>query len=150
MKKSSHWPAGLAVFYISFMLITIAVVVFSTFHRVDLVAEDYYDREIRYQEQIERMRRADSLSTPVMWEYNQDRKSLTVHFPPELEAEKISGRFHFFRPSDAGLDKYFPLTLSADNSQILYTGPLKPGLWKLKILWAIYDKEYFVEGILVI
>ena len=150
MNKSSHWPAGLAVFYISFMIITIAVVVFSTFHRVDLVAEDYYDQEIRYQEQIERVRRADSLSLPVTWEYNRDRKSLLVHFPPELKAEKITGRFHFFRPSDASLDKFFTLNLAADNSQILYTGPLQPGLWKLKILWAINNKEFFVEGILVI
>ena len=150
MNKSNHWPAGLAVFYISFMIITVGVVIFSTYHRVDLVADDYYEQEIRYQKQIERMQRAAALSAPVNWEYDREGEILTVHFPPELAAAKISGRFHFFRPSDARLDRFFPLKLSAGNSQRLHTGPLQPGLWKLKILWEMDSEEYFIEGILVI
>ena len=150
MDKSSRWPAGLAIFYISFMLITIAVLIFSTFHRVDLVAEDYYEREINYQEHIERIQRADSLSAPVNWLYDRLKKSLIVRFPPELEAREIKGHFLFFRPSDASLDQVFPIKLSEENSQTLNTAPLLPGLWRLKILWELNSKEYFTEGIIVI
>jgi len=150
MNKLLHWPAALAVFYIVFMLITIGVVIFSTFHRVDLVAEDYYEQEIRYQQQIERILRADSLSVPVRWLYERSQKSLIIKFPPELEAAEIKGNLHFFRPSDARLDRVVPLELSVENSQTLNTAQLLPGLWKLKIFWEINSKEYFTEGIIVI
>jgi hypothetical protein len=150
MKKSTHWPTGLTIFYILFMLLTVAVVIFSSFHRIDLVAEDYYQQEMSYQRQIDRIQRTDSLSAPVRWIYDRLNKSLTLHFPPELKAYEVKGNLVFFRPSDAHQDWTIPLQLSIDNKQTLNISQLSPGFWKIKIFWETQQKEFYTEGNLVI
>jgi hypothetical protein len=147
---SNRWPAALVIFYTLFIIVTLSIVVFSTFQRIDLVAEDYYEREIRYQQQIERMQRADSLSAPVSWNYNRTEKSVTVRFPLEVTAREIKGNLLFFRPSDARHDRVISLQLSGGNSQTVSTTQLLPGLWKIKIFWEFNQKEYYTEGLLII
>ncbi len=150
MKKSSHWPVGIAIIYISFVVILIAFVIFSTFHKVDLVTKDYYEQEIKYQQQINRINRADSLSAPVNWHHDKDQRLVTIQFPKELNAKNIEGKILFFRPSDAKQDKLIALRLSSKNNQVISTKHLIPGLWKLKIFWQVDQKDFYTEGILVI
>ena len=150
MKKSSHWPVGIAIIYISFVVILIAFVIFSTFHKVDLVTKDYYEQEIKYQQQINRINRADSLSAPVNWHHDKDQRLVTIQFPKELNAKNIEGKILFFRPSDAKQDKLIALRLSSKNNQVISTQHLIPGLWKLKIFWQVDQKDFYTEGILVI
>ena len=84
MKNSLRWPVGIAVIYIFFMVVVIGVVIFSTYHKVDLVSDDYYEQEMRYQQQIDRIERAGSLSKSVEWIYDQNLQSVTIQFPSEL------------------------------------------------------------------
>jgi hypothetical protein len=150
MDKSSHWPLGIAIIYISFVVILIAFVIFSTYHKVDLVTMDYYEQEIKYQQQIDRINRADSLSTPVTWHHDKGQRLVTIQFPMELKAIDVEGNILFFRPSDAKQDKLMALRLSLKNIQTISTQHLIPGLWKLKIFWQIDEKDFYTEGILVI
>ncbi len=150
MKKSSRWPVGIASIYIFFVLVLISFVIFSGFERVDLVTEDYYEKEIKYQKQIDRINRAESLSSPVNWNYDKNSQLLKVQFPEELTPQQIEGNILIFRPSDANEDKMIPLNLSPDGSQIVSTRQLKKGFWKLKIYWKIDDSDYYKEGPLVI
>ena len=150
LQKSSHWPIGIAVFYITFMVIVIAVVIFSTFHKVDLVTEDYYEQEIKYQDQIDRIARTNKLSRPVSWDYDKSQKQVTIKFPLEIDRRMVEGNILFFRPSDAEQDKVISLRLSEKNLQEISTQHLIPGLWKLKIFWKIDDQDFYTEGTLII
>ena len=69
-KKSSLWPIGLAITYISFMVILIGIVVFSTYNQVDLVAEDYYEKEEEYSDFYQQIIKQVS-TTLAFWFYNQ-------------------------------------------------------------------------------
>jgi hypothetical protein len=149
-KKSSRWPIGLAITYISFMVILIGIVVFSTYNQVDLVVDDYYEKELKYQQQIDRINRAKALSEPVSWHYDKTNKHVTIHFPDDINAKNIRGNILFFRPSDATQDKIVALRLSPDNLQTISTQHLVPGLWKIKIFWQENQKDFYTEGILVI
>jgi len=150
MNKTSRWPIGIAVTYISFMLILIGIFVFSTFNKVDLVTEDYYEQEIKYQQQIDRINRANSLATPVNWYHDTRKKQIIIQFPDEVNSKNIQGNIIFFRPSDATQDKMVALRLSSENLQTISTQHLVPGLWKLKIFWQINQEDYYTEGTLVI
>ena len=150
MKNLNYWPKGLVLFYIMFLLVTLGVVFFTTYHRVDLVSEDYYAQEISFQQQIDRQQRADSLSAPVTWIYNRSEQSLLLNFPKELESHQVRGNLLFFRPSDARQDRLIALHLSAENSQKLSTAHLPPGLWKIKIFWETDQNDYYTEGQLII
>lgn len=150
MKSSKSWPVGIAIFYISFVLLLVAFVIFSNFQKVDLVTENYYAEELKYQQQINRMNRAHSLSEPVNWTYNKTDKSLIFKFPAEIDPFKVKGNILFFRPSDAKQDKLTALNLTSENTQTIHTKNLTPGFWKLKIFWKVDNTEYYKEGNLVI
>jgi len=150
MKKYRSWPAGISIIYILFVVILLALVIFSSYHSVDLVAKDYYEQEIKYQQQIDRINRADSLSAPVSWHHDKEQRLVTIQFPMELIADDVEGNILFFRPSDAKQDKLMALRLSSKNIQTISTQHLIPGLWKLKIFWQIDQKDFYAEGILVI
>ena len=150
MKKSTHWPLGIAIIYVLFVLIMIAMIIFSRCEQISLVTEDYYEQEIKYQQQIDRIERAKSLSNPVHWVYDQDKNLIKIQFPNKPDPELINGNILFFRPSDAQQDKQIALKLSSNGSQIVSTKHLAPGYWKLKIFWQSDQTDYYDEGPLVI
>ena len=150
MKSSKSWPVGIAIIYISFVLLLIAFVIFSSFQQVELVTDDYYAEELKYQQQINRMNRAQSLSEPVNWTYNNKDNYLLLKFPAEIDPHKVQGNILFFRPSDAKQDKLIALNLSSENTQIIHTENLSSGLWKLKIFWKVDKTEYYIEGNMVV
>lgn len=150
MGNASRWPVGIAATYIAFVIIVIGIVIFSTYHKVDLVSEDYYEQEIKYQQQIDRINRTRALSKSVEWHYDKQLRLLTLHFPEELESRRVQGQVLFFRPSDARQDNLIELQLTSGNTQIINTQHLIPGLWKLKIFWKVNDRDYYTEGTLVI
>ena len=150
MKDIKSWPVGIAIVYISFVSLLVTFVIFSSFQKVDLVTENYYEEELKYQQQIERMKLAESLSKPINWIYDKSNKFLTIKFPDELDPIKIQGTILFFRPSDAKKDKLVALNVNSDNMQKISTQNLSAGLWKLKIFWQVDQNEYYKEGTLVI
>jgi hypothetical protein len=150
MDRYKHWPVGIAIIYTSFVLVLVAFVIYSRYQQVDLVAEDYYDQEIKYQQQINRIDRAQSLSEPVNWIYENKKRSLIVKFPSDFDFNQVRGNILFFRPSDAQQDKLVALNLSPEGTQIISTKNLTPGFWKIKIFWHVNKIDYYKEGILVI
>lgn len=150
MNFSKGWPLGIAITYIAFVLILVALIIFSRTQQVDLVAEDYYDREIKYQQQINRIDRAKSLSEPLNWIHDKEKRVLIVQFPSELNPDQVRGNILFFRPSDAKQDRLVALNLSADGTQQISTKNLTRGLWKIKVFWHLKKIEYYKEGILII
>lgn len=150
MNQSKQWPMGIAIIYVIFVLLLVAFAVFSRFQSVDLVTEDYYDQEIKYQQQINRIERARSLPEPVNWIYDKQKGALTVQFPPQFDPLKVKGNVLFFRPSDAKQDKLVALNLSSNGTQLISTENLTPGFWKIKIFWKVENNEYYNEGVLVV
>jgi hypothetical protein len=150
MNQSKQWPMGIAIIYVIFVLLLVAFAVFSRFQSVDLVTEDYYNQEIKYQQQINRIERARSLPEPVNWIYDKQKGALTVQFPPQFDPLKVKGNVLFFRPSDAKQDKLVALNLSTNGTQLISTENLIPGFWKIKIFWKVENNEYYNEGVLVV
>jgi hypothetical protein len=149
-KKIKSWPLGIAIIYLSFVFLLIAFGIYSRFQQVDLVTENYYEQELKYQQQINRMNRAQSLSKPVIWMYDKHEDLLLLEFPKEIDPIKVQGHILFFRPSDAKQDKLTALNLTSENTQIINTKNLSSGFWKLKIFWQVDNIEYYKEGDLVI
>ncbi len=150
MNKYNRWPVAIAVFYSLFVLILVAFVIYTRYQTVNLVSDDYYQQELIYQQQIDRIKRTDSLVNPVRWSHDEVQKLLTLHFSPELEIEQIQGQILFFRPSDAEQDKLIAINLTSDGSQTISTKQLTPGYWKLKIFWQLKKEDFYKEGVLII
>lgn len=150
MNKANRWPVIIAVIYISFVSILIIIVIYSRYQTVDLVTSDYYQQELKYQQQIDRIQRTESLVNPVTWTHDEQQKLLTLRFSPKLAIDRIKGQILFFRPSDAAQDKLTAIQLSVAGTQAITTETLTPGYWKIKIFWQLEDEEFYKEGMLIV
>lgn len=147
MKMKINWGFGIFAAYAVFMIIVLGTVAFTTTVDVDLVADDYYEQELKYQNEIDKKDRTDKLSEQV--NINIDSEYLTIIFP-KAYASDITGKINFYRPSDKKLD--FALDIKSDTSgqQFIPTNKLAKGLWKVKVDWLHSGKEYLNKKNIVI
>jgi hypothetical protein len=148
--KKNLWPAGIIIVFITFFIYLFGFLIFSQFHQSDLVTENYYEEEMAYQDQIERITRNKNLSQDIQLNYNSAEHSMSLIFPQELNPNSVSGSVVFFRPSDAGQDHAHPIKLNADHTQDFDVAGLISGLWRVKIFWLSDGAEYYDEKILKI
>lgn len=144
-KRKSRWGIGIAVVYGAFMVVMIGIVVASRFQPVDLVSHDYYDREIKYQDQIDRMQRSQAEGMLLSIAHNVKDDLLTVEFPAGVESSAVTGKLKLFRPSSASLDRNFEIKLVDALTQKFECGKLARGLWKIKVDWQVDTLQYYHE-----
>ncbi|MBN1407105.1 MAG: FixH family protein [Calditrichaceae bacterium] len=144
------WPIGLTIVFIVFFLYLTGFIVLSQMNRSDLVTDNYYDEEIAYQDQIERIERSRKLNQQISLNHDIQNKIVELQFPSEIDPHSISGNILFFRPSDAKQDQIHPIRLNNENIQIINVKHLTKGMWRLKIFWQLNREEYYDEKILTI
>lgn len=149
-KRLNLWPVGIIVWLAVFAAFLIGWIVFASFHRMELVTGDYYEQEIRYQGQMERAARARGLATPVQITPDAARRQLLITLPAAHAERRPEGRIHLYRPSAAGLDQQWKLEVDAAGRQSLDARDLRPGLWKVRIQWAVDGQEYFTDQSVVL
>ncbi len=150
MKTKLNWGWGIALVYIFFALVTLSFVIFTRFHKMDLVTKDYYEEELKYEEQINRQKRTHALANGLEWEFARAANTVILKFPPELLDQSITGTIMFFRPSDATQDNVIPIALSEEGHQLVNVAQLSAGMWRMKIFWNVGEQEYYNEDILII
>ncbi|WP_186756837.1 FixH family protein [Echinicola salinicaeni] len=106
---------------------------------IHLVTEQYYEAEIKYQEQIEKVSNAALLSEKAM-NFDPSEKSLNIH----LE-DGMKGTVWLFRPSDARLDQKIDFEIDQTENKKISLSKLEQGYWKAKVAWSNAGKEYFEE-----
>lgn len=147
-KNPLAWPIGIMVTYAVFMLFLFGYLAFARSQRVDLVASDYYQQEIAYQQQIDRLERTSALAHKPTIEYEPVTGVVTLRFPENIEPAQVQGRLTLFRPSNAALDITTPIHLNTAGEQVIRTQKLRKGLWRVKLLWRLNGLEYYVEDVL--
>lgn len=149
-RRRNLWPLCVGLALGLFAVGLVALIVAAVSSNSDLVAEDYYEQEIRYQEQLDRLERASGLDEAIAVTHDGALGVLLLRFPAAYAGEVVSGEVHLYRPSAAGLDRKVPLALNAAGQQVIPAGALASGRWQVKIRWAVRGKEYYVERRLVI
>jgi len=150
MNKDKIWPVGLTVFIVVMVISTLIHVYYTKQKKFDLVTEEYYQKGIKYQEQIDRINRAKNPVNKVTWKFIDAKKSLLLSFPNDNLNSKISGNITFYRPSDASQDKTIPLKVLDNNQQILNLENMSKGYWRIKIFWSRNDQEFYFEDKIVL
>jgi hypothetical protein len=108
---------------------------------VSLVSSDYYNEELDYQMQIDRVRNADQLAKKP--EINLfDGQSLRVEFDFH---QFDGGKLIFYSPADISEDRTFDLEPTSSPFQTFSLGVLKKGNYKVKMTWSANGKEFHFE-----
>jgi hypothetical protein len=148
-KIKNPWPVGLVIFFIVFASYIVGFVIFASRQKMDLVREDYYDQEIRFQKQIDRVQRSAPVLADADINYDRAHDLVTVRLPA-VKAEGVGGMVSFYRPSDASLDSSVKLGLDLAGQQSVSVRSLQAGLWKVRVQWKMAGQEYFFEKPIVI
>jgi len=140
-----NWGTGLVIGMVLFMaFILFFVITMSTnkkYHH-DLVTEDYYQKEMAYQEEIDAEENLNRLSEKIMGK--QTAQGWLLHFPKELDPDKIKGTVFLYRPSNKQLDFDFPLVLSGSNL-LIPDKRLLDGRWNITLDWVYEGERYLYK-----
>lgn len=142
------WGTGLAIFISVFLLVTIGLVIYMMTIDVNLVADNYYEQEIKYQTQIDKIERTHRLPEQVNVKVNGN--IVNIVFPKLFNNDVIEGEVVLFRPSDNNFDIAAPIKIDSTYILTIKHPKLVEGLWKAKINWNVGDSTYYNEEIVMI
>ena len=140
-----NWGFGIVLAFIAFIaFILYFVVIASTDQRANhhLVTDEYYQEELKYQEEINALENARNLKA--QFKFEQTTEGLKIIIPEVLQKQNTKGTVSLYRPSNKHLD--FDLAISLSNSHLLIPdNRLLGGRWDIKIRWQNRDKDYLVK-----
>ncbi len=142
------WGYKIAGAYIGFVALIATMVFLTMRQRIDLVATNYYEQELKYQERIDDQNRTNAMQNALNWQVKSDY--INLQFSTDFKIDKISGQVYFFRPSNQQMDKTVSFSTDSTLSKNISTGQLKPGLYKMQVSWQAKGLSYFKEGIIQI
>lgn len=144
MKLKWNWGTWIVISFILFAAGTFTMVYISMSSSVDLVAEDYYERELKYQDHIDLVKGTNALEQQVTTEFAAG--VLRITFPALGQRKEYAGSIHFFRPSDKRGDFTLPVAVDTSFSQTFPQQLFAQGLWRIKISWSVGGKQYYSEA----
>lgn len=142
------WGVGITITIIVFTIITLSFVFLSFGEDVNLVRDDYYEAELKFNEKKETLKRTDELVEKLKITLTQT--NIEFSFPKVFTYSSISGEIFFYRPSDRELDLKIPVILDSTQKMIIPTKRLNSGLWKIRVDWNADSLSYFNEKIIMV
>ncbi len=142
------WGKGIFAAYAVFFVMIISVVVYMSSLDVNLVTEDYYEKELKHQEQIDKETRTSQLPEKLMIKVGQNL--INLKFPSIFKPYDIAGLVQFYRPSDSRKDFSVNIRLDESSEQIISTENIPKGYWRIKVDWSANNIDYFNEKLVMI
>ncbi|MBU0559310.1 MAG: FixH family protein [Bacteroidetes bacterium] len=142
------WGTAIAAVYIIFLVVVLGTVAFTSTQDVNLVTENYYEKELMHQQQINKIERTKAL--PSQLEITLRENHILIRYPSIYNYTEFGGKIHFYRPSDESNDFVISVKTDSTMTQLIPTKILLRGLWKLKIDWSAGNSEYFNEEIIMV
>lgn len=143
------WGTGIAMVYTTFALFIVFMAFQSSKLNIDLVTENYYKKELNYQQRIDAIKNTRKLEEPVELHYNADSREIQIDFPGSVGAAVV-GKLLLYRPSDAKLDKSLDVALNGAGRWSYDAGELASGLWRMELDWSANSTDYYNEKTVVI
>jgi hypothetical protein len=147
MKIKISWGTGIVIGIIIFVVLSVTMTVIFMTQDVSLVSDNYYEKSLSYQEEIDKQSRTKSLDEQI--KINFYGEVISVLFPNDYLGEKISGEIYFYRPSNPDLDFNLPLKL-VEGNQNIPVERLEKGFWRLKLNWTMDGNGYYNERAITI
>ncbi len=144
------WPIAITIFFTIAIIGCVSFVVFCSRHPADLVAADYYEQEVRYQGQIDRVLRAQERAQLASVAYNSARKQITISLPANAPLTNVTGTITLYRPSAMNQDRTYKFVPGRDGVQTLDAEGLLSGLWKVRVSWTMGQEDYFLDQKVII
>jgi len=137
-----NWGTGIVlalVGFISFIMYFIISMNIDKKYDHDLVDEDYYQLELEFQNDIDKLNNARALENNLSWKKTDE--GIIIVFPEDLDIKNITGKVFLYRPSNKHLD--FETQISLSNYNLLIPDKrLLDGRWNIKVYWQYKKTSY--------
>ncbi|WP_244968038.1 FixH family protein, partial [Spirosoma utsteinense] len=136
-----NWGKSIVLVFIVFAGFIGTMVVLMSRERIDLVRDDYYQDEIAYQQQIDRVANSRRFDPEAYIQYRSDRRQVEITLPDSLQ----QGTFTLYRPADRQQDIQQELTAVTPSPVVMSMKQKPGGLWRAKLTWSDGQREYYTE-----
>ncbi len=146
MKIKLNWGFGVVVAFVSFIgFIMYFVISMSADNKYshDLVANDYYKRELNYQKKIDATKNAKNLKENIKIE--RVKEGLRIIFPVQFDVKNIKGKVFLYRPSNKQLDFEMPIAVSDSSYLLMPDKRLLDGRWNIIVDWTYKEQSYLFK-----
>lgn len=134
------WGKGILLTIIAFVGFILTLVIISVRQDdIHLVTENYYEKELKYQDQIDREISAAGLDREVLV-FDSEAKSMVLDLPVGAK-----GNLKLFRPSDERLDQELLLDILQEGKTTVPLEKLKSGYWKVQLTWTENGVDFYQE-----
>lgn len=133
-----NWGHKLVFFGALFMLFVLFMVYRISTQKVDLVDANYYERGVKYQDELNKFYEGAALNPHIQF----DAQTGGLQFQADA---RVSGQLTIYRPSDAGMDITLPFETDSTKSFTYVTVALQRGLWKATFEWNVNGKLMAAE-----
>lgn len=140
-----NWGKGIILSFVLFIAVIFTMVYISVNTEFSLVADNYYEQEINYDDQLERIRNFNALVEKPNFDFDRNKGLISLSFAPDLAQAVKDGSVVFFRASGAKHDKELPLLLNDVHQFAVSSNTLLKGAWTLQLSWTDGLKEYYHE-----
>lgn len=137
-----HWGHGIFVFYVIFVAALVTVVIKSRSFDNSLVTEEYYARDLNYQQEYDRRMNSRSLAEPLSIMRVNGQYQLLF---PKGNNKGVQGTVLLYRPSSKHDDRLVKLKVGTGGTMALPTNGLKPGRYQAVVEWSANGVDYFDE-----
>ena len=139
-----NWGTGIViafVLFISFILYFVLTITFQSEYAYDLVDEEYYKTELKYQDEIDKLENTKKLSSKIS--ITKTEEGFDIVFPNEID-NSTTGVINFYRPSTKTLDFSIPLKIDNNKMSITHVN-LISGNWNITIDFTSNSEEYLLK-----
>lgn len=140
-----NWGTAIVLAFIGFIAFIMYFVISMSTNKkyeYDLVVEDYYQQELKFQSDIDKEEHSKTLVTNVKLEKTEE--GLVIRFPEDLDHNSIKGKVFLYRPSNKTLDFEIPISLSNHNL-LIPDNRLLDGRWNIKVDWTFSNEAYLYK-----
>lgn len=138
-----NWGHGIFTFYVFFVATLVVVVIKSRTFDNSLVDENYYARDINYQQEYDRRSNSNALADPLRLVATGEG-GYKLQFPV-TGLGKVTGTLHLYRPSTKKDDRRLPLAVREDGAMLLPLKGMTPGRYEAIVEWSADGVGYYDE-----
>ena len=131
-----NWGKGIIIFMGSFMTFILWMVFTLMSKNTDLESEDYYKKEIAYEQEIQAQCNANDAKEKV--KVSENKEFIILQFPVKEKIDTVS--IEFFKPNDKKGDQLFAEV--GTKTMMVEKNKLQKGLYLINIHYQIENKKF--------
>jgi hypothetical protein len=137
-----NWGKKILFVYLIFVAGIVFMVIKSMNQNQDLVTNQYYEQELKFQQKIDQTKRTDSLLKPVTVDCHHD--TIKVKFSDSIQTQSLKGSILVYCPNDEKKDLKKEFT-SVEENRTISIPYFTKGFRRIKINWTLNQQSYYKE-----